>query len=198
MFKRTVKILALVAASTLVLAACAGGDETAAGGELATLETSTSADQAVETPELAETSLETDTETAVLAFAGCLRDEGLDAGDPTLNADGSVDLSSIRTQDIDPSDPDVQAALESCGELLEGVTLIGEDIDQTEFEDSILATAQCLRDAGFDVDDPDLSSIGVGGAGGQRGTVFGDNFDVTDPDNQAALETCGAEAGFGR
>ena len=194
MFKRTLKVLALVGALLLVLAACGSGDDTAAG-ELATLETVPSGDASTEAEEVADT----DAETAVLAFTECLRDEGVDVADATLNADGSINLQSLRTEDFNPQDPDVQAALDQCGDLLEGLTLLGQDVDQTEFEDSLLAMAECLRDAGYDVDDPDLGAIGGGGnAGGGGFAIFGDSFDLSDPENQAALDACSAETGFAR
>ena len=61
----------------------------------------------------------------------------------------------------------------------------------------LLDVAQCLRDQGLDVDDPDLSD-GLAGAGGPAG-IFGAGFDPNDPANQDAIEACrGLFTGFGQ
>ena len=190
MLKRTLKVMALVAALTFVLAACGTDSESAAQGELATLETSSTSDISKEAVEV----VEDDAETTVLAFAECLRDEGVNVGDPTLNADGSVDMQSMRSADFDPGDPGVQEALDTCGPMLDDIALTGQDVDQTELEDNLLAVAECLRDAGYDVDDPNLDGPITGGPG----AIFGDSFDVSDPENQVALDSCLDETGFTR
>ena len=52
----------------------------------------------------------------------------------------------------------------------------------TETQDQLLAFAQCLRDEGVDVSDPDLSD----GAAG----LLDWEFDPEDPANAAAIEAC--------
>ena len=107
--KATLKIGSLIAVLGVVLAACGTDAESAAAGELPTLET----EAADEAPTEIEAEVEADAETTVLGFRACLRDEGVNVGDPTLNADGSINLQSLCTGDFDPSDPAVQEALDT-------------------------------------------------------------------------------------
>ena len=49
---------------------------------------------------------------AVLAFTKCLRSEGLDVSDPDFSGGGRGGI--FRGSNIDPQDPEVQAAIETC------------------------------------------------------------------------------------
>ena len=95
-----------------------------------------------------------------------------------------------------------QDAFDVCGDLLEDLQLGFAGGDQTEFQDQILEFAQCMRDNGYDMDDPDFSAFAPGGGGdgqgpGAGGGPFGD-IDFDDPDFQAAQEACAdILAGFG-
>ncbi len=137
---------------------------------------------------------QTDEELA-LEFTQCMRDEGVDLQDPTVNADGSIELfepGAIRN--IDANDPDVADAIEECGDLIAGASFLpGAGLDQSEIEDRLLGFAECLRDLGLDVDDPDLSR----GLAGGPAAVFGDNFDPTDPANADAVQACQSAFGAG-
>ena len=141
-----------------------------------------------------------DDEAAMLAFAACVRDEGIDIEDPTVNADGSIDFGRIRGQ-VDPDEFDegqLRAALDSCREHLEGVTLgrFGDGIDRTEIEDTLVEYAACMRDNGYDMPDPDFSGAGPGGEPG--GGPFG-SVDFNDPDFVTAQAACDDILGdFGR
>ncbi len=140
----------------------------------------------------------TDEELA-LEFAQCMRDNGVPQfEDPTVDADGSIQLApggvgGGGNGDLDPGDPDVQAAIEACGDIIAGASFLpGADLDEAELEDDLLAMAQCLRDLGHDVTDPDLSGgfgPGAGGGGGPQ-AIFGPDFDPTDPANGDDVETC--------
>ena len=67
---------------------------------------------------------------------------------------------------------------------------IGEVHDQTELQDALLGFAQCMRDNGVDMGDPDLRGFGPGGdEDGQPGGPFG-GIDLDDPDVGAAFEVC--------
>jgi len=137
---------------------------------------------------------QTDEERA-LAFTQCMRDEGVDLADPVVNADGSVELFRPGgNNNVDPNDPTAAEAVEVCGELIAGASFLpGAGLDQSEIEDTLLDFAQCLRDLGFDVDDPDLS----GGFAGGPAAIFGDNFDPTDPANSDPVQECQAAFGAG-
>lgn len=141
----------------------------------------------------------TDEELA-LEFAQCMRDHGLDWADPTVGADGSIDLLGGATPPGGAGggiDENTQAAFEECGPIIEGASFLpggGEGID-AETQDRFLEFTQCLRDNGVDVDDPDFGNFGPGAApaggdgDGEGGGPLGD-FDPEDPANAAALDAC--------
>ena len=132
----------------------------------------------------------TDEERALL-FAECMRDEGIENWpDPATNPDGSVDLSGGGAVGLGPSSAvtlqsdEVRAAIPVCGPLIAGASFLpnnGQGIS-TEAQDQLVNFAQCLRDEGIDVSDPDLS-------GGATGLLSWD-FDPGDPANADAMEAC--------
>lgn len=138
-----------------------------------------------------------DPEAAAMAFTECMRENGVEMEDPTVDADGNV-LPGRPTDLPDPEDggqaqadpgqlgEDLRAAFEECGDLLDGTAFGFTPEDQTELQDQLLALAQCLRDQGLDVADPDLSNPASGGP--QAGRPFG--IDFQDPEVQAAMEQC--------
>lgn len=103
-----------------------------------------------------------------LKFAECMRGEGIDMPDPSN--DGSVSLSA----------PDDQAAFDAAMKLCQdelGTPPSSDQRSDQEILDEQLETAKCLRDAGYDVEDP------------QQGQAFGIPQDATDED----LEACGIQ-----
>lgn len=132
-------------------------------------------------------------EELALEFAECMRGEGVDWPDPITLADGSIDLLGGQgpeaiTGGDGTVDDATQAAIDTCSPIIEGSSLLpgADDID-AETQDQLLEFAQCLRDNGVDVDDPDLSVIGTG-----RGpaAMFGPDFDPSDPTTQDAIGAC--------
>lgn len=207
------RILTAVVGLALLTAACGGDDdsteaaptividgETAASGD-ATERTEDAADTteaAADTDEPAEAegadaagvaAVDATDEEIAIEFAQCMRDNGVPGfEDPVVNADGSIDLAPGGPGAIDAEQDDLEAAFEVCGDLLAGASFLpGADLDQAELEDDLLAMAQCLRDLGNDVDDPDL---GGGFGPGQAQSLFGPNFDPTDPANTADIAVC--------
>lgn len=185
-----------VALLGLVLTACGGGETADVG--LASLESDSTVTTSETVP--ADTSLED----ALLELTACMRDEGIDIGDPTFNADGSVDMeSAIRDPEIDPQSEEFQGAMEACGDALDGVALAasGGQFDMTAIQDAMVAMAQCLRDQGFDVDDPDVTGFGPQpGVSGQPGSAeLGGPFglDFNDPAVAEAMDLCSRQVGFG-
>lgn len=185
--------IVLLAALALMASACTGKAEEEAG--LPTLEAA-----GEETTAIAEgtADVQVDAEEALMAFSQCMRDNGIpDFPDPTLNADGSIGFGfmrgSLEDSGIDPQSEEFGAARAICAEELEGAALGrgGEGFDETELTDTLLAFAQCMRDHGVDMDDPDLSGIG-GGPGNGAVRPFGD-IDFEDTDVREAFETCQEE-----
>ena len=172
----------------VLLAAC-GGSAADTDDGVASLDDSTATTAASETA--------ADPEAAAIAFTECMRENGVEMEDPTVDADGNV-LPGGPTDLPDPEDggqaqagpgqlgEDLQAAFEECGDLLGGTAFGFTPGDQTELQDQLLALAQCLRDQGLDVADPDLSN--PPGEGAQEGGPFG--IDFQDPEVQAAMDQC--------
>ena len=132
-----------------------------------------------------------ETEQAILDLTSCLRDNGLDIEDPTVDASGNVDFGNFG--DLSEVDDEVaEQALDACRDLLDGVTLgFADQIDFTAIEDGLLEYAVCMRDNGFDLPDPDFSldAFFGGGPDGEQQGPFGD-IDPDDPAFAAANEEC--------
>ena len=184
--KRPTAFFALV----IVLASCSGsnGDE-----DVATLEDTT---ETTQEPSQAE---DTDAEEALLDFAQCMRDNGVpDFPDPEMDSQGNVRPFGGREApgELGADRETVDAAFEVCGEIVSGLIQNAfRSIDQTEFQDDFLEFAQCMREEGIDLPDPDFS--GGFGPGLGRG-LFGD-MDPEDPAFQEAAEKCQSvfEGSFG-
>lgn len=186
-------LLLLPLALALGAAACGSdGDGTLEAAPLIVVDGS---DAAAAEPADTDTPAEQTDEELALAFTQCMRDEGVALADPIVNADGSIELFPAgANSNVDPNDPDVADAIEVCGDLIAGASFLpGAGLDQSEIEDRLLGFAQCLRDLGFDVDDPDLS----GGFASGPAAIFGENFDPTDPANADAVQECQAAFGAG-
>ncbi len=161
-----------------------------------------STDTASTDPEQDGTDEAVSDEERLLEFAACMRDNGVEFPDPIVEADGTISFglrpgaggasrSAENLQRIG-RDRDLPAAREACGGLLEGLAFGRGSQDfaeaQAEQADRLLEFAQCLRDNGIDVGDPDTSGFGPGGGGGAA-LPFGD-VDFDDPDASAALDIC--------
>jgi hypothetical protein len=177
MTRRVVSLFAVVA---LTAGACSSGADT---GGVASLEESQEQSESV--------AAELTQEEALLAFTECVREQGLDIPDPTVDADGNVRLP--RPMSEASSEAERQAfreAMSACEEYLEGVTMGFEQRDTTEFRDQLFEYAQCMRDNGYDMPDPDFSATMVpGSGGGPGGGVFG-SLDRDDPAFQEAQAAC--------
>lgn len=203
---------ALPVASILLLGACSGGGS---DGGVATLASEgESAAAGADTP-----ASDAPTEEEILDWVECMRNEGLDIADPTVNEDGNLVLgggprggiggprpaagttATTVAGDAQPPDREAfQGAVETCGQPPRAAgSFSGED--RQEFQDAALELAQCMRGEGIDVPDPDFSGAGPGGpptgaapADGGGATVvrrgpFG-GLDMSDPAVQAAFDTC--------
>lgn len=174
----------------VVMTACGGG---ATGSGVATLEeasgTGGSGDGTASAP--------IDTEAQMLAFAQCMRDEGIDMEDPTIDSGGNPGFGAFRgSGDPDGSDGPPEGfreALETCRPLLDGLELGFGLRDQSGFQDTLLEYARCMRDNGYDMADPELPTLATGdrteGEPGPGGGPFGD-VDFDDPVFQEAQSAC--------
>ena len=172
------KSITLLLGITIVLAfACSS-----ASGDVASIDTTEVTQVAIKISN-DDSPIQTDEE-KVLEFTQCIRDQGIEIQDATVDSDGNlrpprpVEGASMNFQELRP-------AFEKCRESLDGMTFGRERVDVNEQIDDLLKVTECLRDAGFDLDDPNQENLGA-----WRG-----QFDFEDPDLQEAFEECGS---FGR
>ena len=125
-------------------------------------------------------------------FTSCMRDHGFDTPDPELNADGTVNFDALRISISEDPKFDIQSretinAFQKCIPLLEGATFARNrsQEDELEFQDNLLQFAQCLRDNGVDVPDPDFSN----GTRAAMGSLF-QKVDTTNSRVQESMELC--------
>ena len=134
-----------------------------------------------------------DDEAQLIAFAECMRDQGIEMDDPTVDADGNVQLPRPTGATGPGSIPDgIFEARDACAEFLVGIELgfAGGGADP-ERQDQLLEFTSCMRDNGFDMPDIDLAD--------QRGALATmQTIDQDDPAWTAAFDVCGdILAGFG-
>ncbi|MDJ0663179.1 MAG: hypothetical protein QNJ75_01385 [Acidimicrobiia bacterium] len=163
--------LLIIPLLALAVAGCSSADD---GESVASLETVPAAEQADNSSPLI------DSEQAMLDFAQCLRDQGVEVGDPTMSADGSMQMPPIEFVGSPDEDPEaamaeMDAIFAECESHLEGIALTAADPGAgVAFEDALLEYAACMRDQGIDMPDPDLSGgggvidLGLSGPGDQE------------------------------
>ena len=171
-----------LATAALCVAFVASACTTSSDSGVATLTDVAGTDEATESVET-----EMDTEEAVLAFAACMRENGIeDFPDPEIGSDGSIAFGLGQAGGLADIDREaLRSAREACTELLEQAGIGPGSADRTEIEDQLVAFATCMRDNGVDVPDPDFST-----EPGQGGGAFGGAIDPSDPEVAAALEAC--------
>jgi hypothetical protein len=158
---RIVTALAVLVTLALLTTACSSDDDES----VATLDDG-------EVSASASPSADEDVEEALLAFAECMRENGVNIPDPQLDEDGRLSVA-----------PDVEAAFEACQEELPD---IGQAIEFDPDQEAALADAQlefarCMRENGVDIPDPTGDGFTIGPDSG---------IDPNDPDVQAAFEEC--------
>ena len=181
---------ALALAIGLLLAACGGSGDSQGVASLHSATGDT-------TGTTVTTDSTVDAEQAMFDFAQCMRDQGIDMADPTVDANGNLRMSvpSFGDQNggqgggFSTTDREaMQAAREACSQDLEGMAQQFDRLDMTETQDLMLQYAACMREHGVDMPDPDFSSSDQG-PGGRLLFSQGD-FDTSDPTFQAANEAC--------
>ena len=193
--------LTLVVGLAVLTAACGNDGGEAEAAPVVVVDGESTADgtgsTGADTADGATADAEATDEELALEFAECMRDNGFpDFPDPTVNADGSIELvtGGAEQAGIDLESDDLDPALDACGPIVADASFLpGADLDQAEIEDSLLAFAQCLRDLGHDVADPDLSGTLRPGPDGPGG-MFASGFDPQDAANADDVQTCQTEA----
>jgi hypothetical protein len=107
-------------------------------------------------------------------FAQCMRDNGIDMPDPDPNGGKAGGLGKV-----DRTDPDFERAVDACREFLPG----GGDLSKLDpaMLEQLRVFAQCMRDNGIDMPDPDPAAGKLGGLG---------KIDRESPAFKAALDAC--------
>lgn len=149
-----------------ILAACGSSDDSGSGDDgVASLgSTTTSPDSDEQTT---ETSV--DPQEAMLAYAECMRDEGIDMPDPEVAVAGSGGMVIQRSegegdqgQTFDPESEEFKAADEECSPIMDEAfgSMEVDPERQAEMRDEMLAYAQCMREQGIDFPDPEFDDDG--------------------------------------
>lgn len=115
----------------------------------------------------------------LLDFSACMRDEGIDIGDPTIDADGNVSIGTTMSMISDHGA--LMAACDVCDDFIGGRPLGHGGEDRTAVDDRLVNFAKCVRDNGYKLPDPDFS--------GTSGDIF-PGLDRQNPDYQAAEQVC--------
>jgi hypothetical protein len=172
----TTRLILLFATLALVAAACGGSTD----DRVATLE------DARPTTVAAQDELAAD-EARLIEFTQCMRDNGVpEFPDAAVTEDGAVDFGGFEQFNEFDQD-DLEIAFDACLDKLEGLSFApgGANFDLTGIQDTLLEFAQCMRDNGFDMPDPDFSNFDLGSGVGPFGEI-----DPTDPGFDEALEAC--------
>jgi hypothetical protein len=139
----------------------------------------------------------TNPEDAMLAFARCMREHGIDMPDPDTSGGGpgvvtfSAGGASGATK-IDADTTKFQEAHEACQHLMGDAGPINLSPEQQqEMQDQALAFSRCMREHGVDMPDPTFDGQGHVMMKIDDGT----GLDPSDPKFEAAQQACGAAFG---
>jgi len=118
-------------------------------------------------------------EDQAIAFAQCMRDNGVDFPDPTVDAQGNPSFAGAfdrsKSGGINPGGTSFRTAITACADLAKGLQIGGGGgggFDQTAIKEALYTYTQCLRDQGLDVGD---ITLGAGRAGGGAAAGSGGN-----------------------
>jgi hypothetical protein len=184
-----------VAVLTLLAALASGCGSSGSSGEgVASLDGNAAA---AEDQTSSETASE-DPEEAALAWARCMRTEGIDVPDPQVE-DGRVLIrpgAGTGRALRETSREKFEAATEKCGTPFgnAGPPQLSEE-QREEMQETLLSFARCMRENGVDMPDPDFSGSGPFRMGGP-----GAGIDPDSPTFQKAREACESilqDSGFG-
>ncbi|MEY2477667.1 MAG: hypothetical protein QOG87_2982 [Actinomycetota bacterium] len=157
---RLIGILALTA--TLALGACGGGSPAAGSTTTTTI----------------------DKDKAMLDFAKCMREHGVNMPDPETDGKGGVSIAI----EGGPGDEDtLDAAHEACEKYMPKGPMKDLDPEKRQaLEDAMVAFARCMRSKGIEMPDPDIG----GGGGIKIERKAGQRAPEDDADFQAAETVC--------
>ena len=173
---------AAVVGTTLVMATACGGGAGGSGGVATLGEEPDGSDARGARTDQGEESFEE----ALLAFARCMREQGIDMPDPEPGGRGGGMVLIGPGSPADGADGDFAAAEKECGHLMEGLEPDLSPGERDRMQDEMLAFARCMRERGIDVPDPEPG-------GGMRMAIGEGGVDPRDPEFQAAEKACRPE-----
>ena len=180
--RRAPLIAALVVSGVALLGAACGASSGGDGAKVASL--SEDEGGARSSAKAGTGNAGKDPEQAALAFARCMRENGVDVPDPQTGGNGLVKMAPGAGPL--PSEEKLAEADKKCGHLMEGSgprNLSPED--RSRLKDAMVAFAKCMRDNGVDMPDPE-----PGEGGGFRVRVGAGELDPQSPQFQAAEKKC--------
>jgi hypothetical protein len=131
---------------------------------------------------------------AALAYARCMRENGVDMPDPQVSTSGGGGEVRIDQQGGPPVSKDKFTAADAvCRHFMAAAAPNGQGPQMSaEDQDKVLAFAKCMREHGVDMPDPDFSSGGfsiqINGSGDGNATTGKGPQD--DPEFKAAEDAC--------
>lgn len=129
-------------------------------------------------------------EEQALEFAQCMRDNGVDMPDPEVDEEGRLQFRAGGGEGEMPDPATLEKAQEACADLQPDFGNELSPEDQSEMQDRLLAFAECMRDNGIDMPDPEFD-------GGMARFGPPEGVDPEDPAFQEAQQTCEEEVGMG-
>lgn len=172
--KRIVSTLRWVLVAGIAVAATACANSSGATSDVASLEEGGDPARASALEEIVEQ------ERQLFEFSACMRDEGVEIGDPTVDADGNVALGTPMNMITDHGG--LMEAYRACRDLIGNRPLGHGGEDRSAVHDRLVDYAKCVREAGYyEMPDPVFSDAGD--------DLF-PGLDVDDPDYQAAEGEC--------
>jgi hypothetical protein len=123
---------------------------------------------------------------AQLAYAKCMREQGIDMPDPKPAGEGGITM--IAPKDASPEK--MQRADAACRKHLKDLEppKLSEE-QQREFQEAALRHARCMREHGIDMPDPTFGDDG----GARIRLGKGSGIDPNEPDFKKAQEACRGE-----
>ena len=182
-------LLAAVATAFLAIVASGCGSSGSSDEGVADLDTGSAAASADGSTTPQQT--EQDPEEAALEWAKCMRKHGVDVADPIVSEDGEGGVTIKPGEGGKPperGDQNFQDAMQACGTPFGNADppQLSEE-EREDLQESMLEFAQCMREHGIDMPDPDFS----GGGGAFRIGPGAGGVDPDDPKFEEAQEACG-------